>query len=41
MKTKLVALIVGISAMMGQTATIAEERPMGFFVTSQGMGKGA
>ena len=40
MKTKLVALIVGISAMMGQTATIAEERPMGFFVTSQGMGKG-
>lgn len=40
MYSKRIALIVGIAAIMGQTAVIAGEQPMGFFVTSQGPGDG-
>ena len=40
MPIKVIALIVGIAAMAGQTAVMAGDQPMGFFVTSQGLGDG-
>jgi len=41
MKINVIALMFCISALIGPLPANAEERPMGFFVTSVGMGKGA
>ncbi len=40
MKNKAIAVVLGVSALFGAMVAGAEERPMGFFVTSVGMGKG-
>ena len=40
MHIKLVALIVGIVAVAGQSAVMAGDQSMGFFITSQGPGDG-
>jgi hypothetical protein len=40
MQIKLVALIVGIVAVAGQSAVMAGDQSMGFFITSQGPGDG-
>lgn len=40
MNKKIVAAVFGVSAIFYSLSVIAEERPMGFFVTSVGMGKG-
>ena len=40
MKSKAIAVVLGISVLFGSLSAFAEERPMGFFVTSVGMGKG-
>ncbi len=40
MKNKMIAVVFGISTLLGSFMVNAEERPMGFFVTSIGMGKG-
>ena len=40
MQSKLVALIVGIVAVAGQSAVMAGDQSMGFFITSQGPGDG-
>ena len=40
MQLKVVALIVGIAATAGQTSVMAADQPMGFLVTSQGLGDG-
>lgn len=40
MKNKVIAVALGISTLFGSVLASAEERPMGFFVTSVGMGKG-
>jgi hypothetical protein len=41
MNTKLLAIILGVSALLGSLSLHAEDRTMGFFVTSNGMGDGA
>jgi len=41
MNKKAIALMLGASALLVSLAAGAEDRPMGFFVTSVGMGKGA
>ena len=38
MQIKLVALIVGVVAVAGQSAVMAGDQSMGFFITSQGPG---
>lgn len=40
MKNIAIAIVLGISALFGSLSALAEERPMGFFVTSVGLGKG-
>jgi hypothetical protein len=40
MKSKAIAVVLGVSALFGSMVARAEERPMGFFVTSAGIGKG-
>ncbi len=40
MKSKAIAVVLGISVLFGSLSAFAEERPMSFFVTSVGMGKG-
>jgi hypothetical protein len=41
MNTKLLAIVLGISALLGSLSLYAEDRTMGLFVTSNGMGDGA
>ncbi len=41
MKTRLLVILLGISALFGSLSLHAEDRSMGFFVTSNGMGDGA
>ena len=41
MKIRTVAVILSVGALLGSVAAGAEERPMGFFVTSMGPGDGA
>lgn len=41
MKSKILIIVIGISTLFGSFLVNAEERPMGFFVTSTGMGNGA
>lgn len=41
MKTTSIAILVGLGIAWGTGVLHAEERPMGFFVTSVGLGKGA
>jgi hypothetical protein len=41
MKNRVITVVFGISALMASAIIHAEDRPMGFFVTSSGMGKGA
>ena len=41
MKKTIIAITLGASALLGSLAAEAAERPMGFFVTSVGMGNGA
>ncbi len=41
MKKGTMAAVVGLSVLLGAPVAMAEERPMGFFVTSVGLGKGA
>ncbi len=41
MKSNVIAVIFGVGALIGTAALHAEDRPMGFFVTSTGMGNGA
>ena len=41
MKNRVITVVFGISAFMASAIIHAEDRPMGFFVTSSGMGKGA
>lgn len=41
MKIRTLSAILGLSAFLGALPASAEERPMGFFITSTGMGKGA
>jgi hypothetical protein len=41
MKIWTLAVILGVGALLGPPLTSAEERPMVFFITSQGMGNGA
>ena len=41
MRKIVIALVFGVSVFCGSFLVNAEERPMGFFVTSVGMGKGA
>lgn len=40
MQIKVVTFIVGITAVAGQTPVMAGDQPMGFFITSQGLGDG-
>lgn len=40
MKSKII-MTLGLCAFLGSSITIADDRPMGFFVTSVGMGNGA
>lgn len=40
MKKETLAVVIGVVALFGSTLAGAEQRPMGFFVTSVGMGKG-
>ncbi|MCG8426404.1 MAG: hypothetical protein MI754_03500 [Chromatiales bacterium] len=40
MKNRAIAVVLGLSALFGSLLVNAEERPMGFFVTSVGIGKG-
>ena len=40
MRTTLHALLLGVGLMFAAAAAMAEQRPMGFFVTSVGLGKG-
>ncbi|MCW8890626.1 MAG: hypothetical protein OQL20_08215 [Sedimenticola sp.] len=41
MKRNVTAVIFGVGALIGMATLQAEDRPMGFFVTSTGMGNGA
>ena len=41
MKKIVIAIVIGLSGVLASFLSIAEERPMGFFVTSVGMGDGA
>jgi len=41
MKSNIISVVFGICMLSGSFMVNAEERPMGFFVTSTGMGKGA
>ena len=41
MRKKLIVLFFGVFVFCGSFPVNAEERPMGFFVTSVGMGNGA
>jgi hypothetical protein len=41
MKSKIIIIVIGIGTLFGSLLANAEERPMGFFVTSTGMGNGA
>ncbi|MCW8945766.1 MAG: hypothetical protein OQL27_13425 [Sedimenticola sp.] len=41
MKSNVIAVIFGVGALIGTATLHAEDRPMGFFVTSTGMGNGA
>lgn len=41
MKKTIIAITLGASALLGSLVVDASERPMGFFVTSVGMGNGA
>lgn len=41
MKNKVITAVVGVGMLFGTILVQAEERPMGFFVTSVGMGDGA
>ena len=40
MNKRIIAAVLGVGALFGSFLANAEERPMGFFVTSTGMGKG-
>ena len=40
MKRVVVAMVTGVCVMFGSFSAVAEDRPMGFFVTSVGMGNG-
>lgn len=40
MRSKAIAALVGITAIVSPLTSTAEDRPMGFFVTSEGMGNG-
>ena len=40
MRSNTVAALLGIVAVASPMSTMAEDRPMGFFVTSEGMGNG-
>ncbi len=40
MKSKAIAIVLGTSALLSVSALQADDRPMGFFVTSVGMGDG-
>lgn len=41
MRSKAMAPLAGITAIVSPLTTIAEDRPMGFFVFSEGMGDGS
>jgi hypothetical protein len=41
MKINTIGVMVGVCILLGSLSVIAAERPMGFFVTSTGMGNGA